>query len=159
MIIKLEQSWNSFKTSLFSILNDCTPTHMRYVLIVERVLFFLLAVRQLLNSNGEIPLYSSQRLKALPAILRPSKYQYPPRKRNMSVRLVIEFQWTKIHTFKQSCIMTIIVIIIIIIIAFIQGIYNRIPETKHVYRVYNIAEILRLQILVHITSFFTSTFM
>jgi hypothetical protein len=55
--------------------------------------------------------------------------------------------------------MTIIVIIIVIIIAFIQDIYNRVPETNYVFRVYNIADILRLQIMVHITSFFTRSFM
>lgn len=40
--------------------------------------------------NGEIPLYSSQKWKALLAILRHSKYLYPPRKRHMSVRIFDE---------------------------------------------------------------------
>jgi hypothetical protein len=36
----------------------------------------------------------------------------------------------------------IIIIIIIIIIAFMRGIYNYVPETSHVYKVYNVAAIL-----------------
>jgi len=55
----------------------------------------------------------------------------------------------KNHTFKETCIITIIVIIIIIIviiITFIQGIYNCVPESNHVCRVYNIADIQRFLI-------------
>ena len=51
----------------------------------------------------------------------------------------------------------IIIIIIIIIIAFIEGIYNSIPETNHVSTVYNITDILRLQIVVDVTVFFTKS--
>jgi len=55
----------------------------------------------------------------------------------------------KTYTFKELCIITITVVIItiiVIIIAFIQGIYNRIPEKNHVCRVYNTADMLRFQI-------------
>jgi hypothetical protein len=49
--------------------------------------------------------------------------------------------------------------VIIIIIAFMHGIYNRVPAINHVSRVYNIADTLRLQIMVHVTLCFTRTFM
>ena len=38
-----------------------------------------------------------------------------------------------------------IIIIIIIAITYMQGIYNYIPETNHVSRVYNVAAVLHLQ--------------
>ena len=41
----------------------------------------------------------------------------------------------------------IITIIIILVIVFIQGIYNYIPETNHVYRVYSVAAVLYLQFI------------
>jgi len=41
---------------------------------------------------------------------------------------------------------TVIIFIIIIIIAFIQVIYNCVPESNHVCRVYNITDIQRFQI-------------
>jgi hypothetical protein len=42
------------------------------------------------------------------------------------------------------------IIIIIISYPFMQGIYNYIPETNRVSSVYNIAEILYLQFMVHV---------
>jgi hypothetical protein len=41
-------------------------------------------------------------------------------------------------------------IIIIIIIPFMQGIHTYIPETNHVSRVYRVAAILRVLLMVHI---------
>jgi hypothetical protein len=45
----------------------------------------------------------------------------------------------------------IIIIIIIPVIAFMQGIYNYIPETNHVSRVYSVAAVLYLQSVLHVT--------
>ena len=48
-----------------------------------------------------------------------------------------------------------IIIIIILVITFIQGIYNHIPETNHVSRVYILADTLFLQSVLHIMLFRT----
>jgi len=52
---------------------------------------------------------------------------------------------------------TIIIIIIIIIttttITYMQGIYNYIPETIHVSRVYSVAAVVYLQFVLHIWLF------
>ena len=56
----------------------------------------------------------------------------------------------------SSYIHIIIIIIIIIIILFIilmQGIYNYILETKHVFRVYSVAAVLSLQFVLHVMLF------
>jgi hypothetical protein len=45
----------------------------------------------------------------------------------------------------------IIIIIIIIIIPFMQGIHTYIPETNDVSRVYTVAAILHVLLMVHIT--------
>ena len=45
----------------------------------------------------------------------------------------------------------IIIIIIIIISPFMQGIYNYIPDTNHVCRVYNVQYIFCLQFIIHIS--------
>jgi len=42
------------------------------------------------------------------------------------------------------------IIIIIFIITFIQNIYNYIPGTNHVSRVYNVVPVLWLQYMVHV---------
>jgi hypothetical protein len=47
----------------------------------------------------------------------------------------------------------IIIIIIIIIITFMRGIYNYMPETTRIYRVYSVAAVLYLQFVLHVTSF------
>jgi len=48
-------------------------------------------------------------------------------------------------------IITIIIIIIIIIITtFMQDIYNYIPGTRHVYRVYSVAAVLFLHFVLHV---------
>jgi hypothetical protein len=52
---------------------------------------------------------------------------------------------TEVAKFKK------IEIIIIIIISFMQGIHTYIPETSHVSRVYSVAAILRVLLMVHIT--------
>jgi hypothetical protein len=44
----------------------------------------------------------------------------------------------------------IIIIIIIFFIAFMQGIYNYIPETNHVSRVYSVAAVLYLQFVLRV---------
>ena len=51
--------------------------------------------------------------------------------------------------------MTVVVIIIIIILVstFMQGIYNYIPETNHVSRVYRVADVLYRQFLLHVVLF------
>jgi hypothetical protein len=43
------------------------------------------------------------------------------------------------------------IIIIIIIISFMQGIHTYTPETNYVSRVYSVATILRILLMVHIT--------
>jgi hypothetical protein len=50
-------------------------------------------------------------------------------------------------------IITIIIIIIIIIATFMQGIYNYIPETNHVSRVYSVATVPYIQSVLHVTLF------
>jgi len=50
-------------------------------------------------------------------------------------------------------IVIIIVIVIVIVMFSMQGIYNHIPETHHVPRVYNIADILYLQFVIHVMLF------
>jgi hypothetical protein len=46
-----------------------------------------------------------------------------------------------------------IIIIIILVITFMQGIYNYIPETNHVSRVYSVAFVLYLQSVLHVMLF------
>jgi hypothetical protein len=43
-----------------------------------------------------------------------------------------------------------IIIIIILVITFLQGIYNYIPETNHVSKVYSVAVVLYLQFVLHV---------
>ena len=43
-----------------------------------------------------------------------------------------------------------IIIIIILVITFMQGIYNFIPETNHVSKVYSVAAVLYLQFVLHV---------
>ena len=50
-------------------------------------------------------------------------------------------------------IIIIIIIIIIHLITFMRGIYNYIPETNHVSRVYSVAAILYLQFVLHVMLF------
>jgi hypothetical protein len=50
-------------------------------------------------------------------------------------------------------IIIIFVIVIVIVMFSMQGIYNHIPETHHVSRVYNIAGILYLQYVIHVMLF------
>ena len=44
----------------------------------------------------------------------------------------------------------IIIIIIILVITFMHGIYNYVPETSHVSRVYRVATILYLEFVLHV---------
>ena len=44
-------------------------------------------------------------------------------------------------------------VIIILIFTFMQGIYNYIPETVYVSRVYSVAAVLYLQFLLHVMLF------
>jgi len=53
----------------------------------------------------------------------------------------------------KDVIISIITIIIIFIITFMQGIYNYIPETNHVSRVYSVAAVLYSKFVRHITLF------
>jgi hypothetical protein len=60
------------------------------------------------------------------------------------------------HIPMKTCIIIIIIIIIIIfvdVITFLQGIYNYIPETARVSRVYIVADVLYLQFVLHIMFF------
>ena len=50
-------------------------------------------------------------------------------------------------------IIIIIFIIIILVILFMQGIYNYIPDTNHVYTVYSAAAVLYLQSVLHLMLF------
>jgi len=50
-------------------------------------------------------------------------------------------------------VVVIVIIIIIFVITFIQGIYNYIPETNHVSRVYCVAAVLYLQLVLHVMLF------
>jgi hypothetical protein len=54
-----------------------------------------------------------------------------------------------------NIIIIIIIIIIILVIAFMQGIYNYVRETDHVYRVYSVAAVLYLQFVLHVMLFRT----
>jgi hypothetical protein len=45
----------------------------------------------------------------------------------------------------------IIIIIIIIVISFMQGMHTDVPETNYISRVYSVAAILRVLLIVHIT--------
>jgi hypothetical protein len=47
----------------------------------------------------------------------------------------------------------IIIIIIIFVIAFMQGIYNCIPEINRVYRVCSVAVVLYIQFMIHVMFF------
>ena len=47
-------------------------------------------------------------------------------------------------------IIVIIIIIIILVITFMHGIYNYIPETYHVSRLYSVAAVLCLQFVLHV---------
>ena len=51
------------------------------------------------------------------------------------------------------CIIVIIIIIIILAITIMQGIYNYIPETNHVSRVYTVAAVVYLQFVLHVMLF------
>jgi hypothetical protein len=42
---------------------------------------------------------------------------------------------------------------LIFVIIFMQGIYSYIPETNHVYRVYNVAALQYLQFMTHVMLF------
>ena len=45
------------------------------------------------------------------------------------------------------------IIVIILVITFMQGIYNYIPVTNHVWRVYSVAAVLYLQFVIHVMLF------
>ena len=47
-----------------------------------------------------------------------------------------------------------IIIIIIIVITFMQGIYNYVPETNRVSRVYCVAAVLYLKFMLHVMLFY-----
>jgi membrane protein YdbS with pleckstrin-like domain len=51
---------------------------------------------------------------------------------------------------KKKLIIIIIIIIIILVITIMQGIYNYIPETNHVYRVYSVGAVMYLQFVLHV---------
>jgi len=50
-------------------------------------------------------------------------------------------------------IIIIIIIIIILAITLMQGIYNYIPETSHVLRIYSVATVLYFQFVLHVMLF------
>ena len=50
-------------------------------------------------------------------------------------------------------IIIIIIIIIILVITFLEGIYKYLPETNHVSRVYSVAAVLYLQLVLHVKLF------
>jgi len=54
---------------------------------------------------------------------------------------------------KPFIIIIIIIIIIILVITFMHGIYNYIPETNHVSRVYSVAAVLLLKFVLHVMLF------
>jgi hypothetical protein len=45
----------------------------------------------------------------------------------------------------------VVVVVVVVVISFMQGIDTYIPETNHVSRVYSVAAILRVLLMVHIT--------
>ena len=47
----------------------------------------------------------------------------------------------------------IIIIIVILVATFTHGIYNYIPETNHVYRIYSVTAVLYLQFVLHVMLF------
>jgi len=54
---------------------------------------------------------------------------------------------------KIVVVVIIIIIIIILVITFMQDIYNYMPETNHVSRVYSIAAVLYSQFVLHVMLF------
>jgi hypothetical protein len=48
-------------------------------------------------------------------------------------------------------IIIIVVVVVVVVICFTQGIHTYMPETNHVSRVYSVAAILRVLLMVHIT--------
>ena len=57
------------------------------------------------------------------------------------------------HTINIHVYIIIIIIIIMLAITFMHGIYNYIPETNHVSRVYSFVAVLCLQFLLHVKLF------
>jgi len=57
------------------------------------------------------------------------------------------------HQLFYFIIIIIIIIVIIIFVISVQGIYNYIPETNHVSRVYSVAAVLYLQSVLHVMLF------
>jgi hypothetical protein len=55
--------------------------------------------------------------------------------------------------FFSTSLFIIIIIIIILVITCMQGIYNYIPETNDVSRVYSVAAVLYLQFVLHVMLF------
>jgi hypothetical protein len=53
---------------------------------------------------------------------------------------------------QQAYSLRIIIIIITLVITFMRGIYNYIPETNHVSRVYSVAAVLYLQFVLLVIS-------
>ena len=53
----------------------------------------------------------------------------------------------------------VLLLLLLLLITFMQGIYNYIPETNHDSRVYNVAAILVVTFMVHVTLFRTMNFL
>jgi hypothetical protein len=51
---------------------------------------------------------------------------------------------------RNSVMLKMVIIITILVIAFMQDIYNYIPKTNHVSRVYSVAAVLYLQFVLHV---------
>jgi len=64
-----------------------------------------------------------------------------------------DFESLSLPTEEKYIIFIIIIIIIILVITFMQSIYNYIPETNHVSRVYRVAAVLYLQFVLHVMLF------
>jgi hypothetical protein len=57
------------------------------------------------------------------------------------------------HMLSFIIIIIVVVVILVIHVTFMQGIYNYVPETKHISRVCNITAVLYLQFGLHATLF------
>jgi hypothetical protein len=74
----------------------------------------------------------------------------------LPVLIVTLFVWSFFKGSQIICrlhqrfvIIIIIIIIIILVITFMHGIYNYVPETNHVFRVYSVAAVLYLRCVLH----------
>jgi hypothetical protein len=72
---------------------------------------------------------------------------------SISQKYLYEYMYIVCVQHQSAACMVLYIIIIILVITFMQGIYNYIPETNRVSRVYSVAAILYLQLVQHVILF------